>query len=197
MPILFRVGIKPTASIGKEQDTIDLSRQENAKLVVKGRHDPCIVPRRCLLWRPRPRLRRLIYCWKGDLYDIRRSTPPDRRHRQPAGSFILPADGLLPGGRQDQGERESSHFQRPAGGGNSELGWPRRPENMETQPECCTPPLCRPAAPSARSLTLWKGTSPPDSNRRQAYTSEKTGCGLSRRGWQLFPSGGHAALPWQ
>ena len=25
MPILFRVGIKPTASIGKEQDTIDLS----------------------------------------------------------------------------------------------------------------------------------------------------------------------------
>ena len=45
MPILFRVGIKPTASIGKEQDTIDLSRQENAKLVVKGRHDPCIVPR--------------------------------------------------------------------------------------------------------------------------------------------------------
>lgn len=45
MPILFRVGIKPTASIGREQDTIDLTKKENAKLVVKGRHDPCIVPR--------------------------------------------------------------------------------------------------------------------------------------------------------
>lgn len=45
MPILFRVGVKPTASIGREQDTIDLNKRENAKLVVKGRHDPCIVPR--------------------------------------------------------------------------------------------------------------------------------------------------------
>ena len=62
MPILFRVGIKPTASIGKEQDTIDLSRQENAKLVVKGRHDPCIVPRAVPVVEARPRLRRLIYC---------------------------------------------------------------------------------------------------------------------------------------
>lgn len=45
MPILFRVGIKPTPSIGKEQDTIDLTKQENARLAIKGRHDPCIVPR--------------------------------------------------------------------------------------------------------------------------------------------------------
>ena len=29
------------------------------------------------------------------------------------------------------------------------------------------------------------------------YFLKKTGCGLSRRGWQLFPSGGHAALPRQ
>lgn len=118
MPILFRVGIKPTASIGKEQDTIDLSRQENAKLVVKGRHDPCIVPRAVPVVEAAAAAATLDLLLERDLYDIRRSTPPDRRHRQPAGSFILPADGLLPGGRQDQGERESSHFQRPAGGGN-------------------------------------------------------------------------------
>ena len=45
MPILLKVGIKPTASIGREQDTVDLTARTNAKLVVKGRHDPCIVPR--------------------------------------------------------------------------------------------------------------------------------------------------------
>ena len=45
MPILFRVAFRPTASIGKEQDTIDLSTGENKKIRVTGRHDPCIVPR--------------------------------------------------------------------------------------------------------------------------------------------------------
>lgn len=45
MPLLFRTAFKPTPSIGKEQDSISLSRMEPAKLVVHGRHDPCIVPR--------------------------------------------------------------------------------------------------------------------------------------------------------
>ena len=45
MPIVFRVAIKPTSSIAQEQDSIRLREMENAKLVVKGRHDPCIVPR--------------------------------------------------------------------------------------------------------------------------------------------------------
>ena len=45
MPLLFTAAIKPTASIYLEQDTISLSRQENARLAIKGRHDPCIVPR--------------------------------------------------------------------------------------------------------------------------------------------------------
>ncbi|MBR6633139.1 MAG: chorismate synthase [Clostridia bacterium] len=44
-PILLRVAIKPTPSISKEQDTVSLSRREPAKLVVKGRHDPCIAQR--------------------------------------------------------------------------------------------------------------------------------------------------------
>ncbi len=45
MPLIFRVAIKPTPSIAKEQDTVSLSAHENAKLVITGRHDPCIVPR--------------------------------------------------------------------------------------------------------------------------------------------------------
>ena len=45
MPLVFRAAFKPTSSIAKEQDTVDLQTGENVKLVVKGRHDPCIVPR--------------------------------------------------------------------------------------------------------------------------------------------------------
>jgi len=45
MPVVVRVGIKPTPSIGREQDSVSLSRSENETLSVRGRHDPCIVPR--------------------------------------------------------------------------------------------------------------------------------------------------------
>ncbi|WP_195265144.1 MULTISPECIES: chorismate synthase [unclassified Clostridium] len=45
MPILFKVAIKPTASIIKEQNTIDINTNENVKFRVEGRHDPCIVQR--------------------------------------------------------------------------------------------------------------------------------------------------------
>ena len=45
MPVVFRVGIKPTPSIGKEQKSVSLSRMENTTLVIEGRHDPCIVQR--------------------------------------------------------------------------------------------------------------------------------------------------------
>ena len=45
MPIVFRVAFKPTASIGIEQDTVSLSRMENAKITISGRHDPCIAIR--------------------------------------------------------------------------------------------------------------------------------------------------------
>jgi chorismate synthase len=41
----MRLGIKPTPSIAKPQDTISLSVRENTKLVIKGRHDPCIAHR--------------------------------------------------------------------------------------------------------------------------------------------------------
>lgn len=45
MPIEFEVAIRPTPSIAQEQDTVDLSRGRDAKLVIEGRHDPCIVQR--------------------------------------------------------------------------------------------------------------------------------------------------------
>ena len=45
MPIIFRAAIKPTPSIGREQDSVDMSSGEAVKLEIGGRHDPCIVPR--------------------------------------------------------------------------------------------------------------------------------------------------------
>ena len=45
MPILFDVVFRPTPSIGKEQETVDLETMENTTLCIKGRHDPCVVLR--------------------------------------------------------------------------------------------------------------------------------------------------------
>lgn len=45
MPLIFRAAVKPTPSISREQDSVSLSRLENETLRVRGRHDPCIVPR--------------------------------------------------------------------------------------------------------------------------------------------------------
>jgi chorismate synthase len=45
MPVVFRAAFKPTPSISREQDSVSLSRMEETKLVIHGRHDPCIVPR--------------------------------------------------------------------------------------------------------------------------------------------------------
>lgn len=45
MPLITRIAFKPTPSISKPQDSVDLLKKENAKLVVKGRHDPCVAVR--------------------------------------------------------------------------------------------------------------------------------------------------------
>ena len=45
MPVVFRTTFKPTPSISRPQRSISLSRGEDTELIVKGRHDPCIVPR--------------------------------------------------------------------------------------------------------------------------------------------------------
>ena len=45
MPITLKAAMKPTASIGKEQDTVSFVSGKEQKLSIKGRHDPCIVVR--------------------------------------------------------------------------------------------------------------------------------------------------------
>lgn len=45
MPLTFRVAIKPTPSISCIQQTVHLPTMEDTQLQVRGRHDPCIVPR--------------------------------------------------------------------------------------------------------------------------------------------------------
>lgn len=45
MPVIFRCAVKPTPSIAKNQRTVDILREENAALEIKGRHDPAIVHR--------------------------------------------------------------------------------------------------------------------------------------------------------
>ena len=45
MPIIFRAAMKPTPSIYKEQDSVNMSKMTNTRLSIVGRHDPCIVLR--------------------------------------------------------------------------------------------------------------------------------------------------------
>ncbi len=45
MPVIFRTAMKPTPSIAKEQKSVDLNTLTETVLQIRGRHDPCIVPR--------------------------------------------------------------------------------------------------------------------------------------------------------
>ena len=45
MPVIFQVGFKPTPSIARPQKSVNLKTMEEVTIEVKGRHDPCIVPR--------------------------------------------------------------------------------------------------------------------------------------------------------
>ena len=45
MPLVFRIAVKPTASISQKQRSVDLQIRSETELEVHGRHDPCIVPR--------------------------------------------------------------------------------------------------------------------------------------------------------
>ncbi len=45
MPVIFRAVVKPTPSIGKPQKSVNMKTMEEVTIQIKGRHDPCIVPR--------------------------------------------------------------------------------------------------------------------------------------------------------
>lgn len=45
MPLMWQMAVKPTPSIAKPQKSVDMDTMQDAELVVRGRHDPCIVPR--------------------------------------------------------------------------------------------------------------------------------------------------------
>ena len=47
MPVLFQCAVKPTPSIGKEQESVDLLKKEDISLALSGRHDPAILRRIC------------------------------------------------------------------------------------------------------------------------------------------------------
>ncbi|KAL6357362.1 hypothetical protein LRP88_07521 [Fusarium phalaenopsidis] len=45
MPIFFKVGFKPPATISQDQTTARYDATGEGVLAAKGRHDPCVVPR--------------------------------------------------------------------------------------------------------------------------------------------------------
>lgn len=45
MPLVMRAAFKPTPSIALPQETVDPVAHCGAELEIRGRHDPCIVPR--------------------------------------------------------------------------------------------------------------------------------------------------------
>ena len=45
MPIITRIALKPTPSIAKPQQSVDMKNRVETEIRIKGRHDACIVPR--------------------------------------------------------------------------------------------------------------------------------------------------------
>ena len=45
MPLHFTLAFKPTPSISRPQQTVNLKTMEETTLSLRGRHDPCVVPR--------------------------------------------------------------------------------------------------------------------------------------------------------
>ena len=45
MPVVFQTVIKPTPSIARPQQTVNMDTMQEETLEITGRHDPCIIPR--------------------------------------------------------------------------------------------------------------------------------------------------------
>ncbi|MBC7108857.1 MAG: chorismate synthase [Methanomassiliicoccales archaeon] len=69
MPLVFRVAFKPTASIRKEQRSINIERLEPATLKIEGRHDPCIVPRAVVVVEAATAIVLADLCMRGGFID--------------------------------------------------------------------------------------------------------------------------------
>merc|ERR1712224_95866 len=59
LPLIMRMGIKPASSISRDQETCTFDGDKHI-LQVKGRHDPCVLPRCPPLWRAWVPLRSLM-----------------------------------------------------------------------------------------------------------------------------------------
>ena len=68
MPIEFRLVFKPTASIFKQQKSVDLEKQKNTTLLIQGRHDPCIALRAQIVVESIAALAILDKIWMGEYY---------------------------------------------------------------------------------------------------------------------------------
>lgn len=66
MPVEIRVAFKPTASISREQKSVDLERMEDTTIKIEGRHDPCIVPRGVIVVEAATALVLADMCLRGD-----------------------------------------------------------------------------------------------------------------------------------
>ena len=73
MPLVMRVAFKPTASIPKKQDTVNLATMKPATVEIKGRHDPCVVPRAV------PIVEAAVACVLADQMLLAESTTGDRK----------------------------------------------------------------------------------------------------------------------
>lgn len=69
MPVEFRVVFKPTASIFKVQQSVNLEKQENTELQIQGRHDPCIALRAQVVVEAVAALAILDQIWTGEYYE--------------------------------------------------------------------------------------------------------------------------------
>ncbi len=67
MPLVVRVAIKPTPSIRKAQDSVNLDLLENQSISVKGRHDVCIVPRAVVVVEAMMAVTLVDFCLKSRL----------------------------------------------------------------------------------------------------------------------------------
>lgn len=66
MPLDLKVAFKPTASIPREQRSIDLESMEDTTIKIEGRHDPCIVPRAVVVVEAATALVLADLCLRGD-----------------------------------------------------------------------------------------------------------------------------------